>query len=86
MKELVQKLIRMRKEMIRRGVSKKSYLRVHKSIKLFTTYFERFPKVSEETFKGYCLKHKEDISVLLPGRGSSSYQALNQELNQLLNL
>lgn len=86
MKELVQKLIRMRKEMVRRGVSQKNPLRVHRSIILFSNYFERFPKVSESTFKGYCKKHIEDLQVLLPGKGSSSYHKLNQELTQLLSL
>lgn len=85
MKEFVKKVVRMRKAMVRRGCSKKNAMRVHKAIDRFEKYFDFYPNASDGALKRFCQRHKEDLLALMPGRGSSSYEKLNKELNQYLN-
>lgn len=86
MKAFVKKILRMRKAMVRRGCSMKNQMRVHKAIERFEKYFDFYPTAKDESFKKYCEKHMDDLLVLMPGKGSSSYEKLNKELNQYIPL
>jgi len=86
MKQFVVKVLKMRKHLVRNNLSKKNAARVLKSLKKFELYLDFYPNVSDESIKKYCIKHIDDLLFLMPGKGSSSFQKLNQELNQFIPL
>jgi len=86
MKHFVKKVIKMRKHLVRNNLSKKNAARVAKSLKKFELYFDFYPNVRDESVIKYCTKHLDDLLFIMPGKGSSSFQKLNQELNQYIQL
>jgi hypothetical protein len=66
MKEVVQKIIRVRKNLLKNERGYKNPLRSWKIIERLEGYFLNYPKASETAFKRYVQKHLDEILYLIP--------------------
>lgn len=87
MKRLVLKVLRMRKSMLRNGVSLKNKLRVLSAIKRFETYGEFYPNATDQGYRAVVKRYYAEFLTLMPGKSSKAHDSLFAELeNQLNNL
>lgn len=86
MKEFVQRIIKLRENMLRRGVSRKNEMGATKALKQFKLWFEFYPNPKEENLKRYCKKHLGKLQLIMPGVGHPEYLNLKKELSQLLEI
>lgn len=85
MKELVHKVIRMRKAMLRIGVCSINPHKMAAAIQLFQTYGDIYPKASNKGYKAMVKNHFQDFMLLMPRKGHAAYKKLHTELNIHLN-
>lgn len=84
MKDLINKLLRMRKKMLKDGTCKKNTMLVQKAINKFQIYLEFFPNASDESLRNYCIVNYTYLMVLMPGRTSNAYETFHKSLIKYL--
>lgn len=85
MKRLVLKVLRMRKRMLKEGVSLKNPLQVRGAIQRFETYSEFFPNASDKGYRVMVKNNFAEFLTLMPGKSSRAYNSLFSELQIQLN-
>ena len=85
MKRLVFKVLRMRKRMLKEGVSLKNPLRVHSAINRFEMYKSFFPNAGDKGYRAVVKKHYDEFLTLMPGKSSKAHDRLFTELQNQLN-
>jgi len=85
MKKLVIKVLRIRKRLLFTNAGKKPRAMVENAMQPFTRYIDFYPNASDHGFRGLVKKHYAKFLYLIPGGNSKVGEALQLELNQLLN-
>lgn len=85
MKDLVLKVLRIRKKLLRDGTSKKPRALVETCMAPFIMYISIYPNATDQGFRGLVLKHYKKFTYLIPGTNSPLHDKYHNDLNKLLN-
>jgi hypothetical protein len=81
--QFIESVIRVRSVLISSGKSKKDSTVVHEHGKLKKWYMHWHP--NEKQVRSYIKMHSDQIRMIMPGTGSASHQAFENQLNEIVN-
>ena len=80
MKELVHKVLRIRKKLLRDGTSQKPRALVESCMQPFMTYMSIYPNATDNGYRGLVQKNYSKFCYLIPGQNSPAHSILYSEL------
>jgi len=84
MREMILKIISMRKHLIRTGQSYKNVVRCQQYINKLERWLEAYPKATERQVKKWAQGHADKILFLAPSGAHPAHQSLLNKINEIL--
>jgi hypothetical protein len=84
-KEFLKQSISLRKKLISEGKSYRNQAAVEKIIKGIEQYLSFYPNLSRKQLVNYMKRHKSEILLILPGRGSGQYFVFRNAFRDIIN-
>jgi len=83
-RDLLLKIIRIRRHLIRAGVSYKNVVRCQQYINKLESWLQAYPKATERQVLKWARGHSEKILFLAPSGAHPAHQSLIEKINQTL--
>ena len=78
------KIIRMRRAMMRRGVSRLNVFRATQAIRAIEPWLNAYPHATNMQVCAHISRHIGAVLTILPGKNTPTHEGLLRELNEIL--
>lgn len=84
-KAYLQKVVRMRRQLIKSGLSQRSVLQMSEALKPIEGWLKAYPQASDQAAAKVIRSNYSRIRNLIPGVGCPAHNKLIQELDSFIN-